>query len=45
MGFDTDHGLSSLNSEEAHLNQNMVNAAKKAFVMKIVLNLSSAYLI
>jgi len=32
-GFDTDHGLSTPNSEEAHLNQIMVNVAKKVIVV------------
>jgi DeoR family transcriptional regulator, aga operon transcriptional repressor len=32
-GFDTDHGLSTPNSEEAHLNQIMANVAKKVIVV------------
>lgn len=32
-GFDTTHGLSTPNSEEAHLNQIMINTAKKVIVV------------
>jgi len=32
-GFDTTHGLSTPNSEEAHLNQIMINVAKKVIVV------------
>ena len=32
-GFDTTHGLSTPNTEEAHLNQIMINVAKKAIVV------------
>lgn len=32
-GFDTTHGLSTPNSEEAHLNQIMINTAKKVVVV------------
>ena len=32
-GFDTTHGLSTPNSEEAHLNQIMINMAKKVIVV------------
>lgn len=32
-GFDTNHGLSTPNSEEAHLNQIMINTAKKTIVV------------
>jgi len=32
-GFDTNHGLSTPNSDEAHLNQIMINMAKKVIVV------------
>jgi DeoR family transcriptional regulator of aga operon len=32
-GFDTTHGLSTPNSEEAHLNQIMISMAKKTIVV------------
>ncbi len=32
-GFDTNHGLSTPSSEEAHLNQTMINIAKKVIVV------------
>jgi DeoR family transcriptional regulator of aga operon len=32
-GFDTTHGLSTPNSEEAHLNQIMISMAKKVIVV------------